>query len=138
MYDLYQGPAGCDEITTRTSQKYSDANGLFSFDFVLAGVPFTIAALDTGGLTLDAINTIMDSSVGDRFAAEKLAALAAATNALGTLGVENMAQATRLVEGLDRAVWTDTIDYQGARMGEEIIIGLRFRGRAVVSGTVVD
>src|SRR5436190_22352371 len=60
MYDLFQGPAGCDEITTRTSQKYSDANGLFSFDFVLAGVPFTIAALDTGGLTLDAINTIMN------------------------------------------------------------------------------
>lgn len=139
MYDLFKDTFDrCYTRTTRTLQKYSDADGLFSFDFVHAGVWFTIAAVDTGGLTVEAIKTILDSSVGDHFAQEKLAALAAATNAFATLGVENLAQATRLVEGLDRAVWSDGIEYGGGRMGSEIVVGLRFRGRAVVSGTVVE
>lgn len=136
MNDLRQDPSDCPLIATRIAQKYTDADGLFDFDFVLAGVPFTIAALDTGGLSVEAIRTILDSTVGDRFAAEKLAALAAATNALAALGVGTLTQATRMVEGLDRAVWQDQIEYEGARMGQKIVVGLRFRGRAVVTGTV--
>jgi hypothetical protein len=116
--------------------KVHGRRGLFSFDFVHAGVSFTIAAVDTGGLTVEAIQTILNSSIGDRFAGEKLAALAAATNALATLGVQSLADATRMVEGLDRAVWSDNIEYGGGRMGQEIVVGLRFRGRAVVTGTV--
>src|SRR6185369_11045902 len=57
MYDPWKDPFDrCDPIIiTRTSQKYTDAGGLFSFDFVHAGVGFTIAAVDTGGLTVEAI-----------------------------------------------------------------------------------
>lgn len=139
MYDPWKDPFDrCDPvIVTRTSQEYTDTNGLFSFDFVHAGVGFTIAAVDTGGLTVEAIDSILKSTVGDRFAAEKLAALAAATNALAQLGVASVDDAVRLIEGLDRAVWSDRIDFNAGRVGQEITVGLRFRGRAIVSGTVL-
>jgi hypothetical protein len=33
---------------------------------------------------------------------------------------------------LDRAVWNDYISFEGGRIGHEVVIGLRFRGRGTV------
>jgi Tol biopolymer transport system component/protocatechuate 3,4-dioxygenase beta subunit len=138
-YDPWKDPFDrCDPvIITRIAQKTTDADGGFSFDFVHGGVGFTVAATDTGGLTQEAILAILASQVGDRFAAEKLAALAAATNALASLGVSTLEEASHFIEGLDRAVWHDSISFSSGRMGGELTIGLRFRGRATVAGRVL-
>src|SRR5262249_47961799 len=46
-------------------------------------------------------------------------------------------EAINLVEGLDRAVWSDNIDFNGGRVGRELTVALRFRGRGTVTGTIV-
>ncbi|MGV3772681.1 MAG: carboxypeptidase regulatory-like domain-containing protein, partial [Verrucomicrobiales bacterium] len=139
MYDPHKDPFDrCDPIiVSRVAQKYTDSEGYFSFDFVHGGVGFTIAAVDTGGLTVEAIDHILKTFSGNRFAADKLAAQAAIAHMQSSLGVGSVQEAINLVEGLDRAVWSDNIDFHGGRMGRELTVALRFRGRGVVAGTVV-
>ena len=99
----------------------TDAAGLFTFDFVHAGVSFTIAAVDTGGLTVEAIQTILNSSIGDRFAL-KIGRIGCRYQCVGDLGraIAGRRHAHRW-EGLDRAVWSDNIEYGGGRMGMKLL-----------------
>lgn len=139
-YDPWKDPFDrCDPIIiTHIAQKYTDTNGAFTFDFVHGSVGFTVSAVDTGGLTVEAVRAILDATEGDHFAEERLVARMGVTNTLAALGVESVAEAASLVEGLDRAVWSDSIPLTSARIGKEHTIALRFRGRGVVSGRVVE
>lgn len=140
MNDVLKDPFDrCDpQVISKISQVFSDANGGFTFDFIVAGVSYTISATDTGGLPLDAIQAILDSSRGgSSFDRERFAARLVQTNILNSLGVNTAPQAIALAEGLDRAVWTDRAHYDPGAMGREITVALRFRGRAIVAGKVV-
>jgi hypothetical protein len=139
MHDPYKDPFDrCDPIIdSRVCQKMTDSNGAFSIDFVHGGVGFTISAVDTGGLTLDAVNSILESSPGGIFDKEKLLAQAVQTSINQAFGTTTVQEAVSLVEGLDRAVWQDHIDLQGGQVGKEIVVALRFRGRGMVTGQVV-
>ncbi len=139
-YDPWKDPFDrCDPVVvTHIAQKYTDTNGAFSFDFVHASVGFTVSAVDTGGLTVEAVQAILDATEADTFAGERLIARMGVTNTLASLGVASVADAARFVEGLDRAVWSDSVPLTSARIGKEQTIALRFRGRGIVSGRVLE
>lgn len=138
MNDLYKDPFDrCDQDTSSISQVFTDDEGRFTFDFVLAGVPYTISATDMGGLSAEAIDLLLKSYRGSYFDRDRLLLQAAQSNIVATLGVTNLTQAVALAEGLDRAIWTDRIEYRDGMQGQEIAVALRFRGRGTVSGRVI-
>lgn len=139
MNDVYKDPFDrCEpQIISKLAQVLTDENGSFEFDFVMAGVPYTISATDTGGLPPDVIREIIESWRGNKFDAERFAARLVQTNILAQMGVATSGEAVALAEGLDRAVWNDRIAYEAGAMGTERSVALRFRGRGTVLGKVV-
>ena len=134
------GLAGCQTFVVRVSQVFTDGNGAFAFDFVLAGFPYSISATDTSGLSLEAVQLILDSTAGDALSRQKLLELANSPSAQNTLlaafAVGGLPQAVAAAEGLDRAVLRDSVAFGSARVGSDVPIALRFRGRGTVTGTV--
>src|SRR6185369_16374582 len=55
---------------------------------------------------------------------------------LAAFGTTSLPQAIAQAEGVDRALLRDLVALGSAREGTETVVALRFRGRAVVSGTV--
>ena len=139
MNDLYKDPFDrCDSHDARVSQEFTDENGAFSFDFVLAGVPYTISATDIGGLSQEAATVILNSIRGSSFDRERLLKQMVSSNILATLGVGSVGEAVALGEGLDRAVWTDLAPHKQGALGHEVTVALRFRGRGTVQGRIVQ
>lgn len=139
MNDVYKDPFDrCEpQVITKLAQVFTDESGSFTFDFIIAGVPYTISATDTGGLPPEVIREIIESSRGNRFDAERFAARLVQTNILAQMGVSTASQAVALAEGLDRAGWNDRIAYEPGALGTERSVALRFRGRGTVMGKVV-
>src|SRR5262249_23012487 len=71
-YDEDASGFDCVTFIVRASQVFTDSNGLFSFDFVVSGIPYSVSATDTAGLSADAIGLLLDSASGDAFARQKL------------------------------------------------------------------
>ena len=140
-YDEDGSGFGYDLFTVRPSQVFTDTNGSFSFDFVVSGIPYSISATDTGGLTADAIQLLLEASSGDAFAKQKLLNLLASpanqNTLLSAFGTTSLPQAIAQAEGLDRALLRDLIPIGSAREGTETIVALRFRGRGAVAGRVL-
>jgi concanavalin A-like lectin/glucanase superfamily protein/Big-like domain-containing protein/thrombospondin type 3 repeat protein len=142
MYDLQSTGFGeCPPFIVRVSQVFTDENGYFDFDFVLSGIPYSISATDTGGLTPDAIQLLLEAAGDDRLQAEKLLQLANSPSAQNTLleafAVGALSQAIAKAEGLDRALLRDFVPAGSPREGTIVPVALRFRGRGVVTGRVV-
>ncbi|HYG23696.1 MAG TPA: carboxypeptidase regulatory-like domain-containing protein [Verrucomicrobiae bacterium] len=138
MNDLYKDPFDrCDQDVSSISQVFTDETGRFTFDFILAGVPYTISATDMGGLSQEAIELILQSYRGNYFDRDRLLLQAAHAHIVATLGATNITQAVALAESLDRAIWSDRIEYREGMQGQEIAVALRFRGRGTVSGRVI-
>ena len=140
-YDQDGSGLGCVSFIVRASQVFTDENGLFSFDFVVAGIPYSVSATDTAGLPPDAIQLLLESASGDSFAKQKLLALLnVQTNQitlLNAFGTTSLSQAIAQAEGIDRALLRDVVPLGSAREGTETVVALRFRGRGAVSGQVV-
>src|SRR5262249_36785115 len=62
--------------TVRPSQVFTDDDGYFEFDYVMAGVPYSVSATDISGLAPDALAAILGSASGDQFDRAKLLDLA--------------------------------------------------------------
>lgn len=141
MYDRAVVGLGCEEYVRRVSQVLSDDQGRFDFDFVLAGIPYSISATDTSGLSADALAAIADSTARgevDRQRLEELANSEATKDTLlAAFAVGSLPQAIAQVEGLDRALVRDIVNSGSARTGQEVPVALRFRGRATLIGQVV-
>ena len=75
----------CNVVTVRPSQVRTDSEGRFSFDFVMSGVPYSISATDTGGLSDEAIEIILQGAGDDRVIREKLLELASQPSVRDTL-----------------------------------------------------
>jgi hypothetical protein len=132
MLDEIQTNIDCSPFVVRVSQVFTDDTGFFDFDFVMAGVPYSLSATDTGGLSQEAIDLILEAVAGDTLAREKLLELADRPEAQGTfletLEVDSLPEAIALTEGLDRAVLNDFAELGSARIGTEVVVALRFRG----------
>jgi len=125
----------------RVSQVLTDMAGAFAFDFALAGLPYSVSATDTAGLSAAAIQVIMDSGAGDALSRQKLLELANQPGIQDTLlaafAVGGLTEAVIAAEGLDRALLKDFVDVDSRRVGTAVPVALRFRGRGTVTGQVV-
>ncbi len=141
MYDQVWGAYSCEPWTRRVSQVFTDSGGNFDFDFVLAGVPYSISATDTSGLSNDALAVIAQSTVEGQVDRERILQLATSASTqntlLGLLAAGSIPEAIAKVEGLDRALLRDSVPVGSPREGQTVPIALRFRGRATVVGRVV-
>lgn len=140
MYDKVVGLDDCPDFTQKPLQVFTDDHGMFSIDYVMSGIPYSISATDTGGLTPQAIALILGSIEGDRVARDKLLEIANDPATQDTLLAAFAAGAVpELIvkaEGLDRAIFRDSVN-SAAREGVEIVVALRFRGRGTVVGRVL-
>ncbi|PYK96334.1 MAG: hypothetical protein DME19_20025, partial [Verrucomicrobia bacterium] len=140
MHDSVVSGDGCESVNVRVAQMFTDDAGSFDFDFVLAGMSYTVAATDTSGLSRDTIQALLDSTTDGAVAREKLLALANQPGAQGSLladfGANSLPQAIAAAEGLDRAILRDSLPANSPRTGSEVPVALRFRGRATVVGQV--
>jgi hypothetical protein len=129
----------CLEWTRRMAQVRTDANGAFAFDFVVGGIPYTISATDTSGLSEAAIDLILRGSVKGQVDAERLNELVSQPQDQNTLlaefGTGAMPAAIARAEGLDRATVSDNA--LPSRFASESAYALRFRGRGTVTGQVL-
>ena len=140
-YDKELAGDDCFLFIVRASQVFTDSNGRFNFDIVLAGIPYSISATDTAGLPPEAIQIILESASGEAFAREKFLALVNTSSnqnaVLSAFSAASLPQAIAAAEGVDRALLRDLVEFGSARQGTETVVALRFRGRAVVSGQVL-
>jgi hypothetical protein len=131
---------GCEPFVVRLSQVFTDGDGYFEFDFVLSGIPYTVSATDTAGLTPEAVDVILESSSDRGVDAQKLNAFANApatsTTLLGAFAARSLPEAMAQAEGLDRALLRDLVPEASAREGTVVPVALRFRGRGTVFGQV--
>ena len=141
MYDQAQGLESCIPWVQRVSQVLTDPGGNFDFDFVMSGIPYSISATDTGSLTPEALQVIMESTVADSPDTQRLLLLATSDatkdTLLGAFAAASLPQAIAKVEGLDRALVHDFVGIGSSREGQEVPVALRFRGRGTIVGTVV-
>ncbi|MBN8246992.1 MAG: carboxypeptidase regulatory-like domain-containing protein, partial [Verrucomicrobia bacterium] len=141
MYDQGFGALQCESWVRRVSQVLTDAGGNFTFDFVLAGVPYSISATDTSGLSEEALTLVAQNTAESQVERERILQLAtsAATRdtLLGLFAAGSLPEAIAKVEGLDRALVRDAVQIGSGREGQTVPIALRFRGRATVIGQVV-
>jgi hypothetical protein len=143
MYDqvYVASSAGCGAWVRRVSQVLTDAGGNFDFDFVMSGIPYSISATDTSGLSEEALTLIAGNITEGEVDRERILQLAtsAATRdtLLGLFASGSIPEAIAKVEGLDRALVRDTVQLGSGREGQTVPMALRFRGRATVVGQVV-
>ena len=141
MYDQNWSRDECEGWIRRVSQVITDAGGNFDFDFVMAGIPYSVSATDTSGLSDEALTLIAGNSAEGQVERERILQLATASSSrdslLNILGTASVPEAIAKVEGLDRALIRDTVRMGGPREGQTVPMALRFRGRATVVGQVV-
>ncbi|MFO1460689.1 MAG: LamG-like jellyroll fold domain-containing protein [Verrucomicrobiota bacterium] len=141
MYDQAFGPNSCEPWTRRVSQVLTDSGGNFDFDFVMSGIPYSISATDTSGLSQEALTLIAGNTAEGQVERERILQLAtsAATRdtLLGLFASGSIPEAIAKVEGLDRALVRDFVAENSPREGQTVPMALRFRGRATVVGRVV-
>ncbi|RIL00281.1 MAG: hypothetical protein DCC71_18835, partial [Proteobacteria bacterium] len=139
MYDEVSG-FECEPFVTRPAQARTDAEGRFSFDYVPAGIPYSVSATDTTGIGRAGEALVLAASDDDQLDRARLLELAGGS-AQGTLleafAVGALPEAIAAAEGLDRALLRDAVGVGSARVGSEVPVALRFRGRGTVAGTVL-
>ena len=146
MHDWLATPLGCVPVIVKASQEFTDENGEFTFDYIMAGLSYTISVTDTSVLTDEAtdeiIQALIDARPNDQFNREKLESLANQTESrdalLKSFAAGDINTAVAKAEGLDRAVFRDSVRIGSARIGSEVPIVLRFRGRGTVAGRILD
>lgn len=134
----------CLPAEFRAGQVFTDDAGFFTLDFVLADIPFNLAAIDTSRMSNDDARAVLGTlleAVGPRGAdRERLQQLVEEPNTraamLQAFHLGEIGEAIAAAEGLDRAVYQDLITQGSGRDGSELSVALRFRGRATVTGHV--
>ncbi len=142
MYDGTAAFEGCQPVTIRVSQALTDSGGNFSFDYVMSGIPYSVSASDTTGLSSQAIALIEQATISTQPDAQQLQQLISAANTnqnslLAMLSAGSVDQAVAIVQGLDRAVVNDAVGIGSPREGQTVPMVLQFRGRASVTGQVL-
>ncbi|MCC5805059.1 MAG: carboxypeptidase regulatory-like domain-containing protein [Opitutales bacterium] len=131
----------CTTLTLRPSQVFTDEEGRFEIDFILAGIPYSLGATDTGGLSAGALDVIMASGAEAGAVRAKLLELAEdpafRDTLLAEFSVGAMPEAIAVAEGLDRALIRETLESSSPRVGTVQPMILRFRGRGTVEGQVL-
>lgn len=132
----------CQKWIFRPSQVLTDTNGDFGFDFVLAGIPYTVATTDTSALSAEGTALILESSVAGVVQGDRLREIANSerfqNTLLGMFAAGSVGEAIAQAEGLDRATVDDLVDPGSRREGTVVPMILTFRGRGTVEGVVTQ
>ncbi len=131
----------CDPLTVRPSQVFTDSDGRFRFDMIIAGVPYSVSATDTTGFSPEELAVILASGGDQGQVRAKLQELLDQGSTKDTL-LENflnggMPEAIALAEGVDRAMLRNMVDALSPLAGTIQPVVLKFRGRGSVQGQVV-
>lgn len=142
MLDSQSDPfGGVVPFIVRSCQMLTDTNGAFVIDYVMAGVPFTVSATDTSGLGAEAKSLVMQTISETASVRDQLERIAESTlgrdTLLGAFAADAIPEAIATAEGVDRALIQDSVPTGSPRMGTEMPVSLRFRGRGVVKGQVL-
>lgn len=129
----------CPEFPVRAVQTLTDAEGGFSFDFVMGGIYYDLEVVDVTGLAPDIAALLTDTAADPARMRERLAEIASrpglGTRLLDAFSVDNLPAAFTLAQSLDRARFRDVIT--PAKEGVEQTVVLRFRGRGALLGRVL-
>ena len=132
----------CQKWIFRPSQVLTDTNGNFAFDFVLAGIPYTVATTDTSALSAEGTALILESSVAGVVQGDRLREIANSerfqNTLLGMFAAGSVGEAVAAAEGLDRATVDDLVEPRSRREGSVVPMILTFRGRGTVEGVVTQ
>ena len=104
-YDLIAGIIDCEQFTVRVSQTFTDDEGKFAFDFVLADVPYSVSATDTFGLDAETIQLVVNAMSGDAVSRSKLYTIAeqpVLDSLFQVFDVNSVDAALDAIQGLDR------------------------------------
>ena len=134
MDDRRATPLSCDAYSVRLSQVMTDAGGWFSFDFMPAGIGYTLGATDTRGLDPAAVAILLNASSDGELSADELQRIASDPMLSGAF--RQAFSEVAVAEGVDRAVFKDRLPTGSPRIASEVPVVLRFRGRGTVRGTV--
>lgn len=141
MRDRQQAGSGCRAAWVQVSQVTTDAAGRFAYEFV-PGMEYALSVTDTRGLAPEALALIARASPGGRFDPQILRSIAdseyGGLEALeAAFGTTFATGAIVTAESIDRAVFVDPLHPASPRIGSEVPVVLRFRGRGTVFGTVL-
>lgn len=139
MHDYVATTGGCFARDVRSSQIMTDADGRFTFDFVMAGLSFSVSATDIRGLSDEAAAMLREAAPSGEIDPDEVARLITRDGApeLWFEGTEDAQRGSILLaQSIDRAVFRDLVPVGSPRLGSEVPIALRFRGRGTVSGTI--
>lgn len=146
MVELVFTGANCVPAEFPISQVFTDAEGRFRFEMVLAGITYRIATTDTTSVDPAIVDIVLRSAPLGVVDEEELlrvlrvepfdddirAAVRRLTASLGRGGF------IAGIAGTDRAVFQDKVTLFSPRIGSTVPVVLRFRGRATVAGRVLD
>ena len=139
--DFSAGGLSCSSWVFRPCQVLTDTQGTFTFDFILAGIPYAVSATEISGLSAEALRVLLEGGSDAAGIGARLSELSTKNQAtlLAALATGTLAEAITQAEALDRAVFRDLIplDGPGRQAGTNIVV-LRFRGRGAVTGMVLD
>jgi hypothetical protein len=140
MHDQQADTFGCQPFDVRASQVLTGADGRFTFDFVMAGLPYTLATTDTRGMAPEAVAFLLEASPTGPFDPAELERLVRDPEALAELqaffDTSSVEGSIAAAEGIDRATFRDFVVTGSPRLGSTVPVALRFRGRGTVFGTV--
>jgi hypothetical protein len=138
---MHDTTSRCYGVDVRSSQVYSDDQGRFTFDFVMADVPYSLSATDIRGLSDTAVALLREAAPTGELDPDELARLVGADGRPELWETErrfNEGEGAVLVaQSVDRAVLRDRVPNGSPRIGSTVPVALRFRGRGRVSGTVL-
>jgi hypothetical protein len=140
MHD-FKGGAHCQPFDIRSSQVLSDAEGRFNFEFVMAGLSYSVSATDIRGLSADAQALLREAAPTGEIDPDEIAQLISRDGAPeiwfdGQRLTEDQ-NSVLLAQSVDRAVFRDLVPLESPRIGSEVPVALRFRGRGTVFGRVL-
>ncbi|MCK6551950.1 hypothetical protein L6R52_39325, partial [Myxococcota bacterium] len=141
MHDLLARNPTCRAVTRSPSQVRTDDEGRFTFDFVMADVGYTLAAIDDRGVPAGVLELITEATLDGQVDADRVAALARepgrAAELVAALGTSDLVSAIQRAQTIDRATFTDAVSSGSPRLGSEVPVALRFRGRGTITGTIL-
>lgn len=133
----------CLPVDVRAFRAFTDAEGRFSFDYVMADTSrgYRISATDTRGLPEELVQLVLQASPAGELSESELRALAEDPAVREMFEVHFPDQDYRgVISGIlsgDRAVFEDSVFEGSPRIGSEVPVVLRFRGRGTVRGRVL-
>lgn len=140
MNDLVATSLGCQGVDVRANQVITGADGRFRFDYVMSGIGYTLGATDIRGLDPEVQAILLEAAPTGALDPAEIELMTQSSEGLARLGrafTNGLANGVAVAESVDRTTFHDVVPADSLRIGSEVPVVLRFRGRGLVHGTIV-